>query len=60
MINALVLAHVAPQGFRPGLRTNAPIRGLKASLQQAGLAGQNAALFLDRFLWARPQVMAAL
>ena len=24
---------LAPQGFRPGLRTNAPIRGLKIGLQ---------------------------
>ena len=39
---------VAAQGFRPGLRTNAPIRGLKAILPEGGIAGQNAALSLDR------------
>ncbi len=55
MINALVLARVAPQGFRPGLRTVAPIRGLKTGqpavlvaaerrpcLAQGGSPGQRA------------------
>ena len=38
---------LAAQGFRPGLRTNAPIRGLKTCLQQAGKVDQNAVVFLD-------------
>ena len=38
----------APQGFRPGLRTIAPVRGLKTRLPEAALAAKNAALFLER------------
>ena len=48
IINTAILARVAPQGFRPGLRTDAPIRGLKTSRCKAKPIGPNAVLFLDR------------
>ena len=39
---------IAPQNFRPGLRTNAPIRGLKTRRRQAPAAYQNTVLIMDK------------
>ena len=47
-INAAAFACAAPQGFRPGLRTNAPIRGLKTRRRQAPAASQNTVLIMDK------------
>jgi hypothetical protein len=46
---AAMLARVAPQGFRPGLRTIAPIRGLKTSIQPVGVLDQIVVLVLDMY-----------
>ena len=51
IFGAEILARVAAQGFRPGLRTVAPIRGLKTRLQPVGVLDHIAILVLDTFLF---------
>ena len=41
------IARKCHSGFRPGLRTNAPIRGLKTRRRQASAAYQNPVLIVD-------------
>jgi len=50
MINALVLTSIAPQGFRPGLRTDAPIRGLNTGFQTVESVNQKTDLLMGTLL----------
>jgi len=51
IMSVAVLAHVAPQGFRPGLRTVAPIRGLKTGFEVIAILDQVAVFVLNAFLF---------